>query len=158
MGLVFPYLRTSEMFELLADPVLIMADYNRAQVLRLGKLNKLCSVHYYADLDAEILTVLVLVPVLHPGSRIQKQQQKRGVNLLSYFYFSHKFHKIESYFIFEMLKKKIFKELLKFLPKKLSPSSPGIRKKPIPDPGSRSRGQKGTGSRLRNTACYHVEG
>ncbi len=42
MGLVFPYLRTSEMFELLADPVLIMADYSRAQVLRLGKLNKLC--------------------------------------------------------------------------------------------------------------------
>jgi hypothetical protein len=26
----------------------------------------------------------------------------------------------------------------------------GIRKKPIPDPGS--RGQKGTGSRIRNTA------
>jgi hypothetical protein len=39
MGLVFPYLRTSEMFELQADPVLIMADYSRAQVLRLGKLN-----------------------------------------------------------------------------------------------------------------------
>jgi hypothetical protein len=28
----------------------------------------------------------------------------------------------------------------------------GIRKKPIPDPGS--RGQKGTGSRIRNTAAY----
>ncbi len=27
----------------------------------------------------------------------------------------------------------------------------GIRKKPIPDPGSRSKGQKGTGSRIRNT-------
>ncbi len=52
----------------------------------------------------------------------------------------------------------IFKELLKFLPKKFSicsqiygfrirdPGS-GIRKKPIPDP--RSRGQKGTGSRIR---------
>jgi hypothetical protein len=50
----------------------------------------------------------------------------------------------------------IFQELLKFLPKKLSPSPQkygfgirdprsGIRKKPIPDPGS--RGQKGTGSR-----------
>jgi hypothetical protein len=25
----------------------------------------------------------------------------------------------------------------------------GIRKKPIPDPGSQSRGQKGTGSRIR---------
>jgi hypothetical protein len=68
----------------------------------------------------------------HPGSRIQKQQQIGP----------------------------IFKELENFLPKKLSLSSqkygfgirgPGseIRKKPIPDPGS--RGQKGTGSRIRNT-------
>ncbi len=40
----------------------------------------------------------------HPGSRIQKQQQKRGVkkNLCS-----HKFHKIANYFSFEVLKKKI---------------------------------------------------
>ncbi len=60
-----------------------------------------------------------------------------------------------------MLKKKNwanFKELLKFLPKKFSVCSqiyrfgirdPGSRKKTIPDPGS--RGQKGTGSRIRNT-------
>ncbi len=73
---------------------------------------------------------------------------------------SHKFHKIVNYFIFEMLKKKfgpIFKELLNFLPKILSLSSQKygfgirnlrsrVRKKPIPDPGS--RGQKGTGSRI----------
>jgi hypothetical protein len=64
-----------------------------------------------------------------------------------------------------MLKKKIgqiFKELLKFLPKKFSLSSQkygfGIRdprsgKKPIPDPAS--RGQKGTGSRIRNTVIYN---
>jgi hypothetical protein len=41
--------------------------------------------------------------ILDPGSQIQKQQQKRGVkkNLLSYFFCSHKFHKIEDYFIFE---------------------------------------------------------
>jgi hypothetical protein len=30
----------------------------------------------------------------------------------------------------------------------------GIRKKPIPDPGS--RGQKGTGSRIRNTESYDL--
>jgi hypothetical protein len=44
----------------------------------------------------------------HPGSRIQKPQQKRGVKkkLLSYLFCSHKFHKIENYFIFEMRKKK----------------------------------------------------
>jgi hypothetical protein len=45
---------------------------------------------------------------VYPGSRIQKQQQKRGVgkNLLSYFFCSHKFHKIKYYFIFELLTKK----------------------------------------------------
>jgi hypothetical protein len=54
----------------------------------------------------------------------------------------------------------IFKELQNFLPKDVKklfkiwswdPKS-GIRKKPIPDPGS--RGKKGTGSRIRirNTA------
>jgi hypothetical protein len=65
-----------------------------------------------------------------------------------------------------MLKKKfgpIFQELLKFLPKKLSPSPQkygfGIRdpsrKKPIPDPGS--RGQKGTGSRIRIRNTEKIE-
>jgi hypothetical protein len=35
----------------------------------------------------------------------------------------------------------------------------GIRKKPIPDPGSGPRGQKGTGSRIRirNTGCLGVD-
>ncbi len=44
-----------------------------------------------------------------PGSRIKKQQPKRGVKKISChtFFCSHKFHKIENYFIFEMLKKKI---------------------------------------------------
>ena len=66
------------------------------------------------------------------------------------FYCSHKFHKIFNYFIFEQLKKKIWAKIQKF----------GIRKKPIPDPGS--RGQKGTGSRFRirntvsNTELYNL--
>ncbi len=67
-----------------------------------------------------------------------------------------------------MLKKKIwatFQRIVKVFPQKIfnmlsniwvwdpgsgirDPGS-GIRKKPIPDPGS--RGQKGTGSRIRNT-------
>jgi hypothetical protein len=42
------------------------------------------------------------------GSRIQNQQQKRGVKRICHFFFcSHKYHKIENYLIFEMLKKKI---------------------------------------------------
>jgi hypothetical protein len=53
--------------------------------------------------------MFILDPDFYPsripdlGSRIQKAQQKRGVKKIS-----HKFHKIENYFIFEMLKKKIW--------------------------------------------------
>jgi hypothetical protein len=51
----------------------------------------------------------------HPGSRIPDPKtvtKERGEkNLLSYFFCSHKFHKIEYYVIFEMLKKKIWANL-----------------------------------------------
>ncbi len=69
--------------------------------------------------------ILIFYPSRIPdlGSRIQKQQQKRGVKKISCYTFfcSHKFHKIEYYFIFYKLK---------------------IRKKPIPDPGSQIQGSK----------------
>ncbi len=43
------------------------------------------------------------------GSRIQKQQQKRGAKtFLSYLFGNQKFHKIVNNFMFEMLKKKIW--------------------------------------------------
>ncbi len=53
---------------------------------------------------------------VHTGSRIQKQNKReRGEkNLLSYLLSSHKYHKIENYFIFELMKKyfwSIYKEL-----------------------------------------------
>ncbi len=67
----------------------------------------------------------------HSGSRIQKQQQKRGV------------------------KKNLSKNYRIFYPKichqALKNMGLGSGIKPIPDPGSGSRGQKGTGSRIRNT-------
>jgi hypothetical protein len=104
-----------------------------------------------------------------PGSRIPKQQQKRGLKKISChsFFCSHKFHKIDNYFSFEMLKKKfgsIFKELYNFLPKKLllsyqnygfgirDPESeildPGSRKNlfRIPDPGVQKAPDPGSGS------------
>ncbi len=60
--------------------------------------------------------------ILDLGSRIQKQQQKRWVKkFVIILFFNHKFHKIEYYFIFEMLKKKIwanFQRIIKvFYPK-----------------------------------------
>jgi hypothetical protein len=57
----------------------------------------------------------------HPGSRIQKQLQKRGVkNLVVNHFF------VATYFIFELLRKTFgpnFKELWNFFTKKLSLSS-----------------------------------
>jgi hypothetical protein len=90
--------------------------------------------------------------------------KERGEKKICYhtFFCSYKFHKIEYYVIFEMLKKKIwanFQRIVEVFTQKIfnmlsniwvwDPGSE-IRKKPIPDPGS--RGQKGTGSRIRNTA------
>jgi hypothetical protein len=109
----------------------------------------------------------MLIPNLiftHPRSRIQKQQQKRAVTKIFFVIPSHKFHKIENYFSFEVLKKKIlphFQRILELFTQKIATKlsafknmglGSGIRKKPMPDFGS--RGQKGTGSRIRirNTA------
>jgi hypothetical protein len=105
----------------------------------------------------------------HPGSRIQKQQQKRGVkkNLLSYLFLSHKFHNIVNYFIFEMLKKKIsanFQRTIELFTQKLSLSSknmglgsgirdPGSGKNlfRIPDPRVKKAPDPGSGSATLET-------
>ncbi len=88
------------------------------------------------------------------GSRIQKQKQKRGTPLfcfcfqLSYLFCSHKFHKIEHYLIFEILKKKIcanFQRIRECFTQKIVNMLSQIW---LWDPGSRIRGQKGTGSRI----------
>ncbi len=87
----------------------------------------------------------------HPGSRIPDPKiatKERGEKkIFSYLFCSHKFHKIEKYFIFEMLKKKIwasFQRIIelfiqKFVTKllKIWVWDPGSGK-PIPDPGSGS--------------------
>jgi hypothetical protein len=81
----------------------------------------------------------------HPGSRIQKQQQKRGVKKISFhtFFCSHKFDKIVNYFIFEMLKN--FQRIIELFTQKIVSRhskdgfgirDPGVKK--APDPGSGS--------------------
>ncbi len=103
------------------------------------------------------------------GSRIQKQQQKRRVKkkLLSYLICSHKFHKIENYFSFELQKKKIltnFQRILELFTQKIvtmlwkiwvgDPGS-GIRKNlfRIPDPGVKKAPD--TGSRIPDLDPQH---
>ncbi len=93
----------------------------------------------------------LFLPIPDLGSRIQKQQQKRGVkkNFCHNFLCSHKFHKIAHYFSFDVPKKKIwanFQRIIKLLPKKLSINSQnygfGTR-----DPGSGIR-DPGSGKNL----------
>ena len=112
----------------------------------------------------------------HPGSRIQKPIEKRGVkkkSFVKHFFVATNFVKCKIILFLNCSRKKFgpnFKELWNFLPKKLSlrpqkyefgirdprsrrdPRS-GIRNKPIPDPGS--RGQKGTGSRIPDPDLQH---
>jgi hypothetical protein len=105
----------------------------------------------------------------YPGSKNSNKREEEQ-NLFSDSFYSHKYHKIKNYLIFEQVTKKRLSQLTKhykfFTPKKMSLSSQkygfgirdprsGHRKKPFPDPGS--RGQKGTGSRIRNTAPYTDE-
>ncbi len=78
----------------------------------------------------------------HPGSRVQKQQWKPGVEKIRChtFFLSHKFHKIELFYIWNVEEKKIWAKNI--LPKKLSLSfqkyvfgipDPGVKKAPDPE-------------------------
>jgi hypothetical protein len=80
------------------------------------------------------------------GSRIQKQQQKREVKKFDVIPFNvaTNFNKIVQYFSFEEVKKKIwanFQRIMDLFTQKIVPRS-GIRKKPIPVPGSQIQGSK----------------
>ncbi len=107
------------------------------------------------------------------GSRIQKQQQKRGVRKKIWchtFLCCHKFHKLEHYFSFEVLKKKIwsnFHRIIELFTQKIvtklskvwvwDPGSeirdPGSGKNlfRIPDPGVKKAPDPGSRIRIRNT-------
>jgi hypothetical protein len=96
------------------------------------------------------------------GSRIPDPKTATKERICCHtFLCSHKFHKIENYFSFEVLKKKIWasiQRIVELFTQKIVPKfskiwvwdlRSGIQKKPIPDLGS--KGQKGTRSRIRNT-------
>ena len=100
----------------------------------------------------------------HPGSRIsvpgsKNSKKERGEKFfLSYLFCSHEFHKIENYFSFEVLKKRIwasFQRIMELFTQKIvtklskiwvwDPRS-GIRNKPISDPGVKKAPDPGSGS------------
>jgi hypothetical protein len=93
------------------------------------------------------------------GSRIQKQQQKRGEkNLLSYLFCSHKFHIIENYIIFEMLKKKIwanFQRIIETFTQKIVTKLSKIWVWDR-DPGSEIWKKTYSGSRIEGSKKYRI--
>jgi hypothetical protein len=96
----------------------------------------------------------------HPGSRIQKQQQKIGVKKFDVIPFNvaTNFNKIVQYFSFEVLKKKIwanFQRIMDLFTQKIVPKlskvwvwDPGSGKNlfRIPDPGVKKAPDPGSGS------------
>ncbi len=103
------------------------------------------------------------LPFPDPGSK-NRNKREGWKNWLLYLFYSHKFHKIEFFFwnayeknlasfhrITELINKKFVTKLSKI--RVWDPRS-GIwdPEKPISNRGSGSRGQKGSRSRIRNTA------
>jgi hypothetical protein len=89
--------------------------------------------------------------ITDPGSRIQKQQEKRGVKKICCHSFlcCHKFHKIENYFSFKVLKKKIwanFQRTVELFTQKIVSKFSTIW---VSDPGSEIRDQEKTYSGYR---------
>ncbi len=94
-----------------------------------------------------------------PKTATKERSEKKIVHI---FFCSHKFHKIDNFFIFEMLKKNIWANFQKinevFTQKIFTMLSNiwvwdpgfGIRKKPIPDPGSGSATLMTTKGKERN--------
>ncbi len=103
-----------------------------------------------------------------PGSKKNNKRERWKKISCHTFLCSHKFHKIVNYFSFEVLKEKIwanFQRIIELFYQKncqkalknmvlgsgIRDPGSGIRKKPIPDPGSRGQKAPNPGSRIRNT-------
>ncbi len=126
----------------------------------------------FNSIDLQKYTVGVVRSVADPGclSRISdpyfypswtpdpKSATKKGVIKICWDtepFCGHKFHKIKNYFIFEMLKKKIWAKYQRIIELFTQKIVIKLSKIWVWDPGSGSRlqGQKGIGSRIRNTGC-----
>ncbi len=102
----------------------------------------------------------ILIFSFYP-SRIQKQQQKRGMkkNLLSYLFFvATNFTKFKLFNFFSLLKKKIWASFQRIVELCTPKFVIMLSKIWVWDRGSGSRGQKGTGSRIRirNTVYMYI--
>jgi hypothetical protein len=99
-----------------------------------------------------------------PGSKNSKRREELKKNFCHTFLCSHKFHKIENYFSFEVLNKKIwanFQRIIELFTQKIVIKlskrwvwDPGSGKNlfRIPDPGVKKAPDTGSRIRIRNTA------
>ncbi len=96
-----------------------------------------------------------------PGSKNSNKREGEKKNFCHTFFCSHKFHKIENYFIFDMLNKKIwpnFPRIIEVFTQKIVTKPSKIW---VWDPGSRIQGSKrhripdGSRIRIRNTGLIH---
>jgi hypothetical protein len=88
------------------------------------------------------------LPIPDPGSKNSNKREERKICCHT-FLCSHEFLKIENYFSFEVPKKKIwanFQRIIELFTQKFVSKFSKIW---VWDPGPGSRGQKGTGSRIR---------
>ncbi len=86
------------------------------------------------------------LPIPDPGSKNSNKRVK-GKNLLSYLFCLHKFHIIENYLIFEMLKKKIWANFQRIIELFIQKSVTKLSKIWVWDPGSEIR-DPGSGKNL----------
>jgi hypothetical protein len=98
------------------------------------------------EISLKLYVSVLQIRDVYPGSRIQKQQQKRGVQKICCYTFlcRHKFLKIENYFCFEVLKKKIwtnFQRIIEFFTQKIVSK---LSKIWVWDPGSKIRDPEGS--------------
>ncbi len=128
------------------------------------RIKKYCgSISSVADPGCLFRILIFIQPDPDVGSRIpvQKQQQKRGVKKICFHTFlcNQNFTKLKIILVLKCWEKiwANFQRFIEFLPKKLSQSSQkygfgirdprtGIRKNPIPDPGSRVKKAPDPGS------------
>jgi hypothetical protein len=112
--------------------------------------------------DPGCLSRILVLPILDPGSRIPDPKtatKERGEKICWHTFFcSHKFHIIENYLIFEMMKKKIWANFLRNIELFTQKIVTKLSKIWVWDPGSEIRDPKSgiySGSRIPDPDPQH---
>ncbi len=86
---------------------------------------------------------------VHPGSRIRIPDSTTSPKEEGKIFCGHKYHKIVNNFIFEEIEKIFLAKTLRIIILSSEKFVNSYKKYEVWDPGSRTQGKKGTGSRIR---------